>query len=52
MDDVRIVICEACGGDGCRYCDGKGELEVRVEPVTLADLEALADEEAGRGEHR
>lgn len=49
MDDVRIVTCEACGGDGledvavsdrpCRDFGGKGEVEVRVEPVTLEDLE-------------
>jgi hypothetical protein len=46
-DDIRIVICDACGGDGCRYCDGKGELEVRVEPVTMEDLE-----EAHGGDHQ
>lgn len=22
----------------CRYCDGKGEVEIEVEPITMEDL--------------
>lgn len=54
-DEMRFVTCTDCGGDGggdtdqgspyssnwikCRACDGRGEVAVRVEPITLEDIE-------------
>lgn len=52
---ARIQACDACGGDGyfdepaawpgtargytCAACNGTGEQEVELEPITLEDLE-------------
>lgn len=47
---TRVVPCSVCGGDGggyeggnerwirCTACDGKGEFEIELEPITLEDL--------------
>jgi DnaJ-class molecular chaperone len=53
-NDRRIITCEDCGGDGghqryddhhfdigwwiCPLCEGRGSIEVPVEPITQADL--------------
>lgn len=55
--NVRIICCPNCGGDGgwdgefspihyghwttCSYCDGVGHIEVEVEPITADDLKAM-----------
>lgn len=52
MDEFsRIIACSCCGGDGggfeggnerwirCTACDGKGEVETELEPVSLEEME-------------
>lgn len=55
MDDIRIVLCEACGSEGriyhgdgshrmdwvelCPYCEGTGGEMIEVEPIDLEDIE-------------
>ena len=50
-DEIRIIPCGACGGDGggyeggnerwirCVACNGQGELETELEPVSLEEME-------------
>jgi hypothetical protein len=51
ISEPRIIVCVCCGGDRghndydgrwhvCRACDGEGEIEIEVEPVTMEDLDA------------
>jgi hypothetical protein len=54
--DVRVLVCEECGGDGgwdyqagphrvahqtCRGCDGKGHIEVEFLPIGIEDAESV-----------
>ena len=54
MNDVRIVLCEACGSEGriyrgqyederdcgeCPICEGTGSAVIEVEPVEIEDLD-------------
>ncbi|WP_028136143.1 hypothetical protein [Bradyrhizobium japonicum] len=50
-NEVRIIPCGACGGDGghhgfddvwerCNLCSGEGELEYDVEDIKMEDLES------------
>jgi DnaJ-class molecular chaperone len=62
MDDVRIMPCETCNGSGwedfrgttwvvrrrCQDCRGWGELEVKVEPITMEDADKVQGEGWGR----
>lgn len=50
-ETTRIVPCSTCGGDGggyeggnerwikCTACDGQGEFETELEPITLEDMD-------------
>ncbi|WEX10307.1 hypothetical protein [Chelativorans sp. AA-79] len=54
--ETRMICCPNCGGDGgwdgefspvhyghwtaCTYCEGTGNIEVDVEPITADDLDA------------
>jgi hypothetical protein len=48
-DHIRVVACAACDGGGrdvdeygpCPYCEGTGLEEIKVEPLTLEDMEDL-----------
>ena len=50
--DFRIICCAACNGEGhtldgwdfdaplqCQWCDGTGGEIIRVEPITIEDLQ-------------
>jgi excinuclease UvrABC ATPase subunit len=56
MADYRIIICEACDGEGSKYvrqheddryvgpcevCEGTGYAVIEVEPIALEDLERM-----------
>jgi hypothetical protein len=50
-EPTRIIPCSCCGGDGggyeggnerwirCTACDGKGEFETELDPITMEDLD-------------
>jgi len=38
-DDYVRVICRACDGEGCTYCDFKGLVEVRPPPALCRHCE-------------
>ena len=38
------IDCTMCDGAGCQFCAGTGALHVETQPVTLCDLENIAEE--------